>query len=364
MADIVTWIDNQEEGIVSRTLRDASSVDAQIDRCKCTPEFQSRLARIEETVADDAIDAMREWFNSAGPTYRHFAEQPSSTWPTVFQAQLDERIQRDAMMIALEDAELSLATSDAHREHLAPLASLRSLWAKDQRLRDSVFATVENVVAPYASLPAGHNGPEIDFHKWLSGDNTIFVVASSHEQARLRPVLATFVQQALRAAFDAAVRIGGSLERPCLALLDEAGNIAPLRDLPAYASTARSHNISLVTIWQDLAQIRSLYRDRAQTVLNNHQAKLFGSGIADDQTLEYVSRLVGDVPHKAKNVSRDVSGDRRSISEHTSFRRAAPIDELRRMGRESALLVYGAEVPALVRLRPWFKDRRLKKPGP
>ena len=36
-------------------------------------------------------------------------------------------------------------------------------------------------------------------------------------------------------------------------MLDEAGNIAPLRDLPGYASTARSHGISLVTVWQDLA---------------------------------------------------------------------------------------------------------------
>ena len=61
-------------------------------------------------------------------------------------------------------------------------------------------------------------------------------------------------------------------------LLDEAGNIAPLPDLPAYVSTARSHGITLVTVWQDNAQITAIYGDRARTVLNNHRAKLYGTG--------------------------------------------------------------------------------------
>jgi type IV secretion system protein VirD4 len=177
----------------------------------------------------------------------------------------------------------------------------------------------------------------------------------------LRPVLTTFVQQAIRGAFDTAMRNGGTLTNPCLVMLDEAGNTAPLRDLPAYASTARSHGISLVTIWQDLAQLKAIYRDRAQTVLNNHRAKLFGTGIADDQTLEYVSRLIGDIPNKEHNLSRDLGSGRRSVSEHTLYRRAAPIDVLRRIKINEAVLLYGSELPARVRLRPWFRDRRMKQ---
>jgi type IV secretion system protein VirD4 len=356
MSDVVTWIDNQEEDCVAAILRDASSADAALRRMANSSDFQDRLALIEKEVIVDVVADMRHWFETSEPHFQKFATLDVSEWPTVFQAQLQERVRSEALTVAMEDAELNLATSTEHREHLAPLASLRSLWAKDQRLRDSVFATVENVVAPYAQLPqpvADHD--RIDFTKWLTGNNTIYVVASSHEQARLRPILTTFVQQAVRAAFDAAVKNGGSLPMPCLTMLDEAGNIAPLRDLPAYASTARSHNISIVTVWQDLAQVRAIYRDRAQTVLNNHRAKLFGSGIADDQTLEYVSKIIGDVPHKERNTSRDTSSDRRTISEHTSFRRAAPIDELRRMDHSQALLVYGADVPALVKLRPWYE---------
>jgi type IV secretion system protein VirD4 len=279
----------------------------------------------------------------------------------VFQAQLDERLETEVRSIATEEIEASLQTQDGFRDRMAPLTSIRSLWEKDQRLRDSVFATAENVVAPYAYVNATPTVESIDASEWLSGDNTIYVIAPSHEQARLRPVLTTFVQQNVRCAFSTALQERGSLTNPCLVLLDEAGNVAPLRDLPEYASTARAHGISLVTIWQDLAQIKAIYRDRAQTVLNNHRAKLFGTGIADDQTLEYVSRLIGDSANKEHNTSRDLQGGRRSVSEHTTYRRAAPIDVLRRIRMNEAVLLYGSELPVRLRLRPWFKDRTLAK---
>jgi type IV secretory pathway TraG/TraD family ATPase VirD4 len=169
------------------------------------------------------------------------------------------------------------------------------------------------------------------------------------------------VQQAIRQAYDTAAANRGRLPQPCLLLLDEAGNTAPLRDLPAYAATARSHGISFVTVWQDLAQIKALYNDRAHTVLNNHRAKLFGAGIADAETLDYVSRLVGDEAHAERNLSLDLQGGRRSVSQHRSYRRAAPLDVLRRIRPGEGVLLYGSELPAHVRLRTWFEDRELRR---
>jgi type IV secretory pathway TraG/TraD family ATPase VirD4 len=238
------------------------------------------------------------------------------------------------------------------------------LWNKDARLRDSVFATMENVLAGYADPRVADTaeGCEINLTEWLSGNNTIYVVATAHEQARLRPVLTVLVQQAIRAAYDtAAASTDRRLCHPCLILLDEAGNTAPLRDLPGYAATARSHGITLVSVWQDLAQIRAIYRDRAQTVLNNHRAKLFGTGIADEATLEYVSRLVGDERRTEQAFSGDLRGGRRSISEHTTYRRAAPVDVLRRIRPDEAVLVYGSELPAHLRLRPYYRDPELRR---
>jgi type IV secretory pathway TraG/TraD family ATPase VirD4 len=254
------------------------------------------------------------------------------------------------------------STHITHDETQDALVAAQSLWGKESRLRGSVFATVENVVAGYAdpqvAQAADENDQSIDLSQWLDGDNTIFVVATAHEQARLRPVLTVLVQQAVRAAYERANTHEGTLPRPCLVLLDEAGNIAPLRDLPTFASTARSHGITLVTIWQDLSQLRAIYGDRARTVLNNHRAKLFGAGIADDATLEYISRLVGDERRTELNVSGDLHGPRRSVSEHTTYRRAAPLDALRRLPRDEAILLYGNLAPIHLRLRPWYQAGR------
>ena len=122
-------------------------------------------------------------------------------------------------------------------EPIPALVAARALWAKEKRLKGSVLATMENVLAGYADPGVGEasSTSEIDVAEWLTGNNTIFVVATAHEQARLRPVLTVLIQQAIRAAYDAANERGGTLEHPCLVLLDEAGNIAPLRDLPATA---------------------------------------------------------------------------------------------------------------------------------
>lgn len=361
MSDVVAWIDTQECDQVEFALRLAAGIEDEIDQVIGSPEGERLGRKVRSRLRPRIVASMREWFAQTGGDMAQYAEQPADEWPTVFQAQLDERLELDTPVALRREIELTLMELPVKRERVAPLLSARATWDKDQRLRDSVFATVENVLAPYADPAVGDVGVEcdIDFSEWLSGDNTIFVVATSHEQARLRPVLTTLVQQGVRAAFDAAMRNGGTLSDPCLVLLDEAGNTAPLKDLPAYASTARSHGISLVTVWQDLAQVKAIYRDRAQTVINNHRAKLFGTGIADDHTLEYVSRLIGDVASTEQNYSRDLTGDRRSVSEHTTYRRAAPIDVLRRIRVNEAVLVYGSELPAHIRLRPWFSDSGL-----
>jgi len=246
-------------------------------------------------------------------------------------------------------------------ETTAAWHSLVALRSKESRVRSSIAATVENVLAAYADpgvQRAATDGHRINLDDWLDGNNTIYLIAPSHEQHRLRPVLTVLAQAAIRHAFDRANANGGRLTHPCLLLLDEAGNTAALPDLPAYAATARSHGVTLVSIWQDLAQINALYGRRAHTVLNNHRARLFGRGIADNDTLDYLSRLIGETRSTTRQHSTDPHG-RTSTSEHHQYRRAAGLDALRRLPADTGVLLYGAELPAAIRLRPWYQDAAL-----
>ena len=90
-------------------------------------------------------------------------------------------------------------------------------------------------------------------------------------------------------------RSGGRLELPLLLCLDEAGNVAPLPNLAEIASTAPSHNIQLVSIFHDLAQARSRYRQAGPDGRSTVTAPgCCLPGVADLDTLRYFSGLVGD----------------------------------------------------------------------
>ncbi|MEW6470677.1 MAG: type IV secretory system conjugative DNA transfer family protein [Actinomycetota bacterium] len=355
VADLVRWVDTQEVGEVEEALRRSSPFDDD------SPEPTDADNDHWDELWEAAVDLCRESFThgDADPDLAPLADAPLDEWPTWLRDRIGDAVEAEWQ------AEIAREAGDGGP--MAPLVAARALWGKEPRLRGSVFATMENVLASWADPGVGrcarpNQDDAVDLDDWLSGDNTIYVVAAAHEQARLRPVLTVLVQQAVRAAYDkAAASPHGCLPDPCLVLLDEAGNTAPLRDLPTYASTARSHGITLVTVWQDMAQIRATYRDRAQTVLNNHRAKLFGAGIADVPTLEFLSGLVGDELRRERNLSADLTGGRRSVSEHATYRRAAPVDVLRRIRPGEAVLVYGSELPTRLRLRSWFDDRRLRQ---
>lgn len=134
-------------------------------------------------------------------------------------------------------------------------------------------------------------------------------------------------------------------EPPVLVVIDEAANVAPLAQLPQVASTARSHGIQLITVWQDMAQAEERYRSSARTLFNNHRAKLLLSGCADLSTLQYFSQLLGEVEVQETSTHRDPVG-RRSSTDAPRHRALAPVEWIRQMRPGEALLVYGALRPA------------------
>jgi type IV secretion system protein VirD4 len=363
MRDVVRWIDAQEQEQVRLALQRQAGVLDEVERALGDPQADHERRQLEPHTRADIVDQIRDVLRADAGRRAELADQRVIHWPLDMQDQLDERIANEVEARLRRLVEAKIVADARARGDLDPLVSVESLWAQEDRLRGSIYATVQNVLLVYTDpqVADATSAAEVDIDEWLAGSNTIFVVATADEQDRLRPALTVLIQQAIRRAYEVANTLGGSLTRPCLLLLDEAGNIAPLRDLPSYAATARSHGISLVSIWQDLAQIRALYGNRAQVVINNHRAKIFGSDNDDPDTLEFVSRLVGDSQVIERNYSSDVTGaGRRSVSEHRTYRRALPLDVLRRMRRGNALLIYGSQLPAHLELRPWYGDRRLR----
>jgi type IV secretion system protein VirD4 len=242
-------------------------------------------------------------------------------------------------------------------------AALSACAARDERIRSSVSTTLETVLAPFEDpvVIRSTAGDDINPDALLDGRHTLYLCGPTYEQARLQGLLAALVSSVVAAAVHRATATGRPLDPPMLLVLDEAANIAPIRDLDSLASTAAGLGIQLVTVCQDLAQFTTRYgAERARTIANNHRAKLVLSGVSDLVTLDLVSGLAGEQAVREESLTADLRDGRRTRSSSVAFRRLAPPDEIRRLQPGRGILVYGHLPPARVTLRPWFDDRRLR----
>lgn len=282
--------------------------------------------------------------------------------PLFLAAGISDRTISDVVRwVNLQEEKEILEVLEAAGENQA-LDAAHASFKREARHRSSVYTTAETVLAAYEDPVVAESArdSEITPESLLGGGwDSLYVVAPSHEQKRLRPLFETLIHSVISHAFELASSKGGSLKQPLLVVLDEAANIAPLRDLDVLASTASSHGIQLVSIFQDLAQISTRYGERAQTVVNNHRAKIVLSGISDTQTLEYASRLLGDEEVMHSSVTRGAQGSR-STTESMTMRSLAPANVLRSIRPGEGILVYGHLPPARLRLRPWFKEKLLR----
>lgn len=242
--------------------------------------------------------------------------------------------------------------------------------AREERQRDSVYATAETILRAFASPSAraatditGDDhaaGRVLDVERLLAHSGTLYLVAPAHEQGRLRPLFESLVQSVLRAAQDTYARTGRPLDPALMVMLDEAANIAPLRQLATHAATGAGQGIQICSVWQDLAQVEALYGRRAATVVNGHTARVFLAGSADLATLDATSRMIGDHPTRRASISTNPDGGR-SVSEHSADARLAPVEYLRQLPADAAVVLYGSAPPIRLTTIPWYVDPHLRR---
>jgi type IV secretion system protein VirD4 len=253
---------------------------------------------------------------------------------------------------AVEEVLLDLGEPDAHAAFLATCR-------REERTLSSVYATTEAVLAPFSDPAVLQSTGLRQLHPQalLDGQHTLYIVAPGKDQERLAPLFAGLVEHLVDAAYARAAE-GWPCNPALLLVLDEAANTAPIRNLPQIAATAAGQGIQVVTVFQDLAQARSRYGEAADTILANHRAKLFLSGISDARTLDYLGRALGDAEVSYESHTRGEHGSA-SRTRGTRSQRLAPADAVRGIPPGEAILVYGHLPPTRLRLRPWYSEPSL-----
>jgi type IV secretion system protein VirD4 len=236
-------------------------------------------------------------------------------------------------------------------------------FRREERGRSSLIQVMQAAVGPYLDPAVAESARRSDIaaDKFLDGGaHTLYLTAPPDEQDRFRPLFTALLSQIIVAAYRKSAEVGGPLDPPLLIVLDEAANIAPVENLPTIAATAASMGVQIITVFQDLAQIRLRYKDAAGTVVNNHRAKLLLPAVSDLDTLDLASRLVGDEEIDRDSETIDTGG-RRSATTSTQWRRLLPPELANRLDDGEAVLLYGNLPPTRLRLRPWYANRRLRR---
>jgi len=245
------------------------------------------------------------------------------------------------------------------------LEALRSVWDADARFRSSLLQTVATGLDPWQEpqIAAATIGESQITAEWLlAGHNTLYLISPAEDQRRLRGLFVALLADITAGAFAASARTGKPIEPALLLALDEVANIAPLPNLDEIASTGPGQGVQLLTVLQNISQGADRWgRERAETIIANHRARLFCSGIGDRATLEYLSSTLGEeeIARVATHRQSPLAHGSRTTS--TDFRALAAPNRVRQTAPDTALLIYGRLAPAWLRLRPWYRHRALRR---
>lgn len=245
----------------------------------------------------------------------------------------------------------------------AVAAQLQGTVAGAVETRDGIFETARQYascllapsIAAWVTPPNGHNKVrEFKPEEFSTSTDTLFLL-SKDGGGSASAIIAAAADAVMRAAVIQAERDGGRLDAPLLAILDEAANVCKIQDLPDLYSHLGSRGVIPITILQSYRQGVRVWGEAGMDALwSAATIKLIGSGIDDADFADKLSRLVGD--HDVKTVSVSTSESGKSTSVSMRQERVLPADRIRALPKGSALLLATGVRPALLDLKPWYRE--------
>jgi len=243
---------------------------------------------------------------------------------------------------------------------------LQAIDQRPEKERGTVFSTVMRVFSVFNERAVAESALACQLRPddFLSRRGTLYLCTPRQSPERIASLFVGVLMSIVTAAYarsDRLVNAQWPTSSPLGLFLDELANVVPIEELPALASQGAGRGVVLMSIVQDLSQLRARYgQDRAYSIVNNHACKVILPGVSDPETNDVLSRIIGrsEFTDVAVNHGGDGRVGRTYSVRHDSM--ATP-DALRQLRAGSAIVVHRGRPPAAVRLRPWYSDRRLRK---
>lgn len=153
------------------------------------------------------------------------------------------------------------------------------------------------------SLAASGPGEEVHFADWHSKTMTVYLCLSAVHFA----VYNRWLRLVLTSALDEMTAVLAPPKLPVSFVLDELATLGHLEAIENAVGLAAGYGVQLVTVWQDIAQLKALYRQRWASFIGNSGVKVL-FGIEDVDSAKYWSDTIGQHQVETHSRQEDIYG--------------------------------------------------------
>lgn len=206
-----------------------------------------------------------------------------------------------------------------------------------------------------ACLSATGKGEEVDFKAWKTGTMTVYLCLSAPKF----PTFNRWLRLLLTSALDEMTDTLAPPPLPVCFMLDELATLGHLAAVENAIGLAAGYGIQLVSVFQDVAQMRDLYKGRWASFIGNAGVRALFN-LDDFETAEYWSKFVGGRLVETRSTQQDIYGYSKGDNVGESMRPLLPPDEIMMKFASDKMLVLAQGAHPVVTDRvAYFQDNGL-----
>jgi type IV secretion system protein VirD4 len=266
---------------------------------------------------------------------------------------------RTVRMLLLSSPKITLKAMQESRAADGLLAMLATSFLETPEkefgsILSSAQRETEILDNPYiaACLAASGEGEEVNFTDWHRGTMTVYLCLSAPKF----PVFSRWLRLVLTSALDEMTDRLDPPPLPVCFMLDELAALGHLEAVENAVGLAAGYGIQLWNVFQDIGQIKDLYKGRWPSFIGNAGVRVVFN-LDDLDSAEYWSRFLGQRLVETKSVSQNVMGHATGRSQGETLRPLLSPDDLMHQFATHKMLVLAQGIHPIVADRmPYYDD--------
>jgi type IV secretion system protein VirD4 len=174
----------------------------------------------------------------------------------------------------------------------------------------------------------------MDFAEWHRGTMTVYLCLSAPKF----PVFSRWLRLVLTSALDEMTDTLNPPALPVCFMLDELATLGHLAAVENAVGLAAGYGIQLVTVFQDVAQMKDLYKGRWASFIGNAGVRALFS-LDDYDTAKYCSNFLGGRLVETRNQTQDIYGQTKGRSVGETMRPLLSPEEIMLQFAQGKMLV-------------------------